>query len=145
MGKLIKYLSPILIAIAVALVAWCVFTTPEEATVENATAVGSMLMWGYAIAGAAIVIAVLAAIWDMIQKPDGIKGTIFAGVAIVAIIAGAYFIANGHDYQILDIGNQTNFERGETVIADTSILVAYVAGAGAILSAIYSAVSDALK
>ena len=145
MGKLIKYLSPILIAIAVALVAWCVFTTPEDATVENATAVGSMLMWGYAIAGAAIVIAVLAAIWDMIQKPDGIKGTIFAGVAIVAIIAGAYFIANGHDYQILDIGNQTNFERGETVIADTSILVAYVAGAGAILSAIYSAISDALK
>ena len=145
MGKLIKYLSPILIAIAVALVAWCVFTTPEDATVENATAVGSMLMWGYAIAGAAIVIAVLAAIWDMIQKPDGIKGTIFAGVAIVAIIAGAYFIANGHDYQILDIGNQTNFERGETVIADASILVAYVAGAGAILSAIYSAISDALK
>ena len=145
MGKLIKYLSPILIAIAVALVAWCVFTTPEDATVENATAVGSMLMWGYAIAGAAIVIAVLAAIWDMIQKPDGIKGTIFAGVAIVAIIAGAYFIANGHDYQILDIGNQTNFERFDTVIADASILVAYVAGAGAILSAIYSAVSDALK
>ena len=145
MGKLIKYLSPILIAIAVALVAWCVFTTPEDATVENATAVGSMLMWGYAIAGAAIVIAVLAAIWDMIQKPDGIKGTIFAGVAIIAIIAGAYFIANGHDYQILDIGNQTNFARFDTVIADASILVAYVAGAGAILSAIYSAVSDALK
>ena len=145
MGKLIKYLSPILIAIAVALVAWCVFTTPEDATVENATAVGSMLMWGYAIAGAAIVIAVLAAIWDMIQKPEGIKGTIFAGVAIVAIIAGAYFIANGHDYQILDIGNQTNFARFDTVIADASILVAYVAGAGAILSAIYSAISDALK
>ena len=145
MGKLIKYLSPILIAIAVALVAWCVFTTPEDATVENATAVGSMLMWGYAIAGAAIVIAVLTAIWDMIQKPDGIKGTILAGVAIVAIIAGAYFIANGHDYQILDIGNQTNFERFDTVIADASILVAYVAGAGAILSAIYSAISDALK
>ena len=145
MGKLIKYLSPILIAIAVALVAWCVFTTPEDATVENATAVGSMLMWGYAIAGAAIVIAVLAAIWDMIQKPDGIKGTILAGVAIVAIIAGAYFIANGHDYQILDIGNQTNFESFDTVIAVASILVAYVAGAGAILSAIYSAISDALK
>ena len=145
MGKLIKYLSPILIAIAVALVAWCVFTTPEDATVENATAVGSMLMWGYVIAGAAIVIAVLAAIWDMIQKPDGIKGTIFAGVAIIAIIAGAYFIANGHDYQILDIGSQDFFGRTDTVIADASILVAYVAGAGAILAAIYSAVSDALK
>ena len=145
MGKLIKYLSPILIAVSVALVFWCVFTTPEFPTVENATAVGSLLMWGYAIAAVAIVIAVLAAVWDLIQKPEGIKGTLFAGVAIIAIIAGAYFIAIGHDYQILDIGNQVNFERGETVIADASILVAYVAGAGAILSAIYSAISDALK
>ena len=67
------------------------------------------------------------------------------GVAVVAIIVGAYFIATGHDFQILDIGNQTYFERGDTVIADTSILVAYVAGAGAIISAIYSAISDALK
>ena len=145
MGKLIKYLAPILIAVCVALVAWTVLTTPEDANVENATAVGSMLMWGYLIAGVAIVVAVLAAVWDLIQKPTGIKGTIFAGLGIVAIIAGAYFIANGHDFQILDIGNQTYFERTDTVIADASILVAYVAGAGAIISAIYSAISDALK
>ena len=104
-----------------------------------------MLMWGYGIAAVAIVLAVLAAIWDLIQKPTGIKGTVLAGVAVVAIIVGAYFIATGHDFQILDIGNQTYFERGDTVIADASILVAYVAGAGAILSAIYSAISDALK
>ena len=145
MGKLIKYLSPILIAVSVALVFWCVFTTPEVPTVENATAVGSMLMWGYVIAAVSIIIAVFAAAWDLIQKPEGIKGTIFAGVAIVAIIVGAYFIANGHDFQILDIGNQTYFDRAETVISDASILVAYVAGGGAILSAIYSAISDALK
>ena len=145
MGKLIKYLSPILIAICVAMVAWCVATTPEVATTENATAVGTMLIWGYGIAAVAIVIAVFAAIWDLIQKPTGIKGTIFAGVGIIAIIAGAYFIANGHDFQILDIGNQTYFERGDTVIADASILVAYVAAGGAIISAIYSAISDALK
>jgi membrane protein implicated in regulation of membrane protease activity len=127
------------------LVAWAIFTTPEDPTVDNATAVGSLLVWGYTIAGVAIVVAVFAAIWDLIQKPTGLKGTIIAGVAVVAIILGAYFIANGHDYQILDIGNQTFFERGETVIADASILVAYVAGAGAIISAIYSAISDALK
>ena len=145
MGKLIKYLSPILIAISVALVFWCVFTTPEVPTIENATAVGSLLMWGYAIAAVAIVIAAFAAVGDLIQKPEGIKGTMLIGLAVVAIIVGAYFIANCHDYQILDIGSQTNFERGETVIADASILVAYVAGAGAIISAIYSAISDALK
>ena len=145
MGKFIKYLSPILIAVCVALVAWAIFTTPEDPTVDNATAVGSLLVWGYIIAGVAIVVAVFAAIWDLIQKPTGLKGTIIAAVAVVAIILGAYFIANGHDYQILDIGNQTFFDRRETVIADASILVAYVAGAGAIISAIYSAISDALK
>ncbi|MBO5894126.1 MAG: hypothetical protein J6Q31_07695 [Alistipes sp.] len=145
MGKLIKYLSPILIAVTLALVFWSVFTTPEVPTVENATAVGSMLMWGYAIFAVALVIAIIAAISDLIQKPTGIKGTIFAGVAVVAIIAGAYFIANGHDYQIVDLGNQGYFERDDTVISDASILVAYVAGAGAIISAIYSAISDALK
>ena len=145
MGKLIKYLSPILIAISVALVAWAIFTTPEEPTISNATAVGSLLMWGYIVVAVAIVLAIFAAIWDLIQKPTGIKGTIVAAVAVVAIIVGAYVIASGHSYQILDIGNQSFFERGETVLADASILVAYVAGGGAIIAAIYSAISDALK
>ena len=145
MGKFIKYLSPILIAVCVALVAWAIFTTPEDPTVDNATAVGSLLVWGYIIAGVAIVVAVFAAIWDLIQKPTGLKGTIIAGVAVVAIILGAYFIANGHDYQIVDLQNQGYFERGDTVITDACILVFYVVMAGAIVSAIYSAVSDALK
>ena len=145
MGKLIKYLAPILIAVCVALVAWTVLTTPEDANVENATAVGSMLMWGYLIAGVAIVVAVLAAVWDLIQKPTGIKGTIFAGLGIVAIIAGAYFIANGHDFQIVDLGNQGYFERNATVISDACLIVFYVVMAGAVVSAIYSAVTDALK
>ena len=145
MGKFIKYISAVLIALMVALVGWTIASTPEDPTVTNATAVGADLVWAYVVLAVAVLLAVFSAGWDLIQKPEGIKGTIFAGVAVIAIIAGAYFIANGHDYQILDIGNQTNFERGETVIADTSILVAYVAGAGAILAAIYSAISDALK
>ena len=145
MGKLIKYLSPILIAISVALVAWAIFTTPEEPTISNATAVGSLLVWGYIVVAVAIVLAIFAAIWDLIQKPTGIKGTLVAAVAVVAIIVGAYVIASGHSFEIYDIGNQVNFERGETVLADASILVAYVAGGGAIIAAIYSAISDALK
>ena len=65
MGKLIKYLSPILIAVSVALVFWCVFTTPEVPTIENATAVGSLLMWGYAIA--AVAKSYIPAFLDIIQ------------------------------------------------------------------------------
>ncbi len=145
MGKFIKYLSPVLLFTTLALVAWAVFTTPEEATVENATAVGGNLLWAYGIFAVAGVVALFAALWDLLQKPESLKGAMFGLVAVVAIIVVAYVVANGHDYQIVDLGNQGFFERGETVITDASIIVAYVAGAGAILAAIYSAVSDALK
>ena len=145
MGKMLKYLSPVLLFATLALVAWAVFTTPEGATVETATAVGGNLFWAYGIFAVAVVVALFAALWDLLQKPEGLKGAIFGLVAIVAIVVVAYVVANGHDYQIVDLENQGFFERGETVITDASIIVAYVAGAGAIISAIYSAVTDALK
>ena len=145
MEKIIKTLLVAMLAISVGLVFWAVFTTPESPTVENATAVGVYLYWGYALMAAAVVAALLGAAMDMFKAPSGVKRTIFSFVAIVALIVGAYSIANGHDFQIVDLGNQGFFERGETVISDASLIVFYVAMAGAVVSAIYSAVSDAFK
>ena len=145
MEKVLKYLLVALMAISVGLVFWAVFTTPEDPTVENATAVGSYLNWGYALLAVAVLAAVLGACWDLLQKPEGIKGAIFALIAIVAIVVVSYVVASGHDYQIVDLSTMGYFERNDTVITDTSILVFYVAMAGAVLAAIYSAVSDALK
>jgi hypothetical protein len=145
MEKILKYSLVALLAISVAMVFWAVFTTPENPTIESATAVGAYLYWGYFLMGAAIVAALFGAGMDMLKKPEGIKGALISVVAIVAIIVVAYFVAAGHDFQIVDLGNQGYFERGETVITDTCIIVFYVAMAGAVLSAIYSAVSDALK
>ena len=145
MEKIIKTLLVAMLAVSVGLVFWAVFTTPEDPTVENATAVGMNLYWGYALMAAAVVAALLGAAMDMFKAPSGVKRTIFSFVAIVGLIVGAYVIANGHDFQIVDLGNQGFFERGETVISDASLIVFYVAMAGAILSAIYSAVTDALK
>ena len=145
MEKIIKTLLVAMLAVSVGLVFWAVFTTPDEPTVENSTAVGVYLYWGYALMAAAVVAALLGAAMDMFKAPSGVKRTIFSFVAIVALIVGAYSIANGHDFQIVDLGNQGFFERGETVISDASLIVFYVAMAGAVLSAIYSAVSDALK
>ena len=45
MGKFLKYLSPVLLFTTLGLVAWAVFTTPEEPTVQDATAVGGNLYW----------------------------------------------------------------------------------------------------
>ncbi len=145
MGKFIKYISAALIAVTVALVFWAMFTTPEDPQVTNATAVGMNLYWGYLLLGLAIAGAVISAGWDMVQKPEGIKGAMIALVACVAIVVVSYVIANGHDYQIVDLNTMGFFERGETVITDASILVTYVAFAAAIVAAIYSAVTDALK
>ena len=145
MEKIIKTLLVVLLAISVGLVFWAVFTTPEDPTVENATAVGVYLYWGYALMAAAVVAALFGAAMDMFKAPSGVKRTIFSFVAIVGLIVGAYVIANGHDYQIVDLQNQGYFERGDTVITDACILVFYVAMAGAVVAAIYSAVSDALK
>lgn len=145
MEKILKYILVALLGISVAMVLWAVFTTPEDPTIENATAVGSYLYWGYFLMGAAIVAALVGAGMDLLKKPEGIKGALISVVAIVAIIVVAYVIASGHDYQIVDLGNQGYFERGETVITDACIIVFYVAMAGAVISAIYSAVTDALK
>ncbi len=145
MEKFVKYLSPALIGVTLLLVFWAIFTTPDPATVDNATAVGANLYWGYALLGVAIAVAIFAAGWDLMQKPTGIKGAMLSLLAIVAIVLVSYFIANGHDYQIVDLNNQGYFSRPETVITDASILVTYVAFVAAIVVAIYSAVSDALK
>jgi hypothetical protein len=82
---------------------------------------------------------------DLLKKPEGIKGALISVVAVVAIIVIAYVIANGHDFQIVDLGNQGYFERDATVISDACLIVFYVVMAGAVISAIYSAVTDALK
>lgn len=145
MEKILKYSLVALLAFSVAMVFWAVFTTPEDPTVENATAVGAYLYWGYFLMGAAIVAALVGAGMDLLKKPEGIKGALIAVVAVVVIIVAAYFIASGHDFQIVNLGTQGYFERGETVITDTCILVFYVVMAGAVISAIYSAVTDALK
>ena len=145
MEKILKYSLVALLGISVAMIFWAVFTTPEAATVENATAVGAYLYWGYFLMGAAIVAALVGAGMDLLKKPEGIKGALISVVAIVAIIVIAYVVASGHDFQIVDLGNQSYFERKATVISDTCLIIFYVVMAGAVISAIYSAVTDALK
>ena len=145
MEKILKYSLVALLGISVAMIFWAVFTTPEDPTTETATAVGAYLYWGYFLMGAAIVAALVGAGMDLLKKPEGIKGALISVVAVVAIIVIAYVIANGHDFQIVDLGNQGYFERNATVISDACHIVFYVVMAGAVVSAIYSAVTDALK
>ena len=145
MEKVLKYVLVALVGVSVALVAWAVATTPSDPTTANATAVGANLYWGYALIIGAILAAVLGAGMDMLKKPEGLKGAIISFVAIVAIVVVSYVLAQGHTYEIVDLQNKGFFPRFDTVITDASIMVTYVAMAAAVVAAIYSAVSDALK
>ena len=140
-----KYLLVALVGVSVALVAWAVATTPAEATVDTATAVGANLFWAYALIGAAVLAALLGAGMELLTKPEGLKGTLISLVAIVAIVVVSYVLAQGHSFEIVDLQNKGIFPRFDTVITDASIMVTYVAMAAAVIAAIYSAVSDALK
>lgn len=145
MEKVLKYILVALVGVSVALVAWAVATTPAEPTTANATAVGANLFWAYALVAGAILAAVLGAGMELLTKPEGLKGTIISLVAIVAIVVVSYVLAQGHTYEIVDLQNKGFFPRFDTVITDASIMVTYVAMAAAVIAAIYSAVSDALK
>lgn len=155
MKKILKYLLVVVIAVSAALVFWAIFTTPEidvntvgddlKSGLIDPVAVDWNLYWGYALLGVAVVSALFAAVWDMAHKPETIVGTLVSLVVVVAVVVVAWVVASGHSYQILDLQNQSYFARPQTVITDASILVTYVVFGGAILAALYSAVSDAVK
>ena len=146
MEKIFKTLLIVLLAISAVLVLWGVFATPDKpATAAEAPASGYNLVWGYILLGAAVVVALFSAAMGLVTKPAGLKGALISLVAIVAIVVIAAVVASGHDYQIVDLQNSAYFGRSETVLTDTSILITYVAMAGAVIAAIYSAVADSLK
>ncbi len=145
MGKVIKYFSYTLMAVTIALLVWALVSTPSEPTVETATAVGGNLYWGYALLAFGIVAALFSAVWDMFQKPESIKSTLFTVVLGVVVVVAAYVIAQGHTYEIIDLNTMGTFDRMPTVISDASIMVTYVAGIAAAIAAVYSFISDALK
>ena len=72
MEKIFKYAWGALMAVSVALVFWAVFTTPEDPTTANATAVGMSLYWGYAL----LAVAVVADLVAFLKDPPGDIGII---------------------------------------------------------------------
>lgn len=145
MEKTLRTISIALLAISAVLVIWAIAATPDTKIPAEAPVIGYNLYWGYLLLGVAIVAAIASAIVGLITSPKGIKSAIVSVVAIAAIVIIAVVVASGHDYQIPDVQHNSFFERGETVITDTSILITYVAMGIAIITAIYSAISDSLK
>lgn len=155
MKKVLKYILVATMAVSLVLIIWAMVSTPEVTpeTVGKDLAAGKLavpaieynLYWGYVLMGVAILAALFAAVWDMVQKPEAILSSVISLGVVVAIVLGAWFIASGHDLHILDLQNHAYFSRNATVLTEASVMVTYVVFGGAILAAIYSAVSDAFK
>lgn len=141
MKKIVNILLIVLLVITVAVTFYAVFASPEG---RNA-AISLNLIWGYFLFGAAILAALGCATWGMIQSPAGLKKSLLSMLLVVAVIVVSYVIASGNDVKIVNLDTGGYFEHWKTVIAEAGILVAYVAGAGAIVAAIYSEVANALK
>lgn len=145
MEKIFRTISIALLAISAVLVIWAIAATPDTTIPAEAPVIGYNLYWGYFLLAVAIVAAIASAVVGLITSPKGIKSAIISVVAIAAVIIIAAVVASGHDIQIPDVQNNAYFDRGETVITDASILITYVALGVAIITAIYSAISDSLK
>ena len=139
MKKAFNILLSVLMVITIALLVYAVATGGSDA------AISANLMWGYALFVFALASALFCAIFGMIKNPAGIKGTLLSFVLIVAIVGIAYFISASHSVQIPDLANNSVFDRGATVLTETSILVTYVAIVAAIVTTVVTEIWGALK
>ncbi|MFI3328094.1 MAG: hypothetical protein R3Y70_03010 [Rikenellaceae bacterium] len=98
--------------------------------------VGLNLLWAYFLVAFGVASAAVCAVLGMINAPAGLKMTLISVGAIAMIVVISTFIASSHTIQIVNIGDGGYFDAGDTVITEASILVTYVAMAGALLAAL---------
>ena len=139
MKKVMNILLGILMVITIVLLVYAIATGGSEA------AISVNLIWCYVLIVAAIAAALFCAVFGMTQNPAGIKGTLLSFGLIVAIVGIAYFISASHSVQISDLANNSVFDRGATVLTETSILVTYVAIVAAIVTTVVTEIWGALK
>lgn len=116
------------------------------------SAVSYNLYWGYFLLVFAIVGALCGAVLNKIQNPTGLVKSLVSVVIIVVVIGGAYLVATSHGWSdgkfLLDAGGdqlgyevggkKVMFEAWQYLISDTSVLVTYIAIAGAAVASVYS-------
>ena len=145
MKKALNIFLGVLLAITAVLLVYALASVHPINPNEYDPSVSLNIIWGYILAGLAVLAAIVCAVYGMIKNPSGIKGTVISLVLIIVVIGVSYLISAGHEVLIPDLETGGFFGHGETVISETGILVTYVAGICAVLAAVYSEVANALK
>lgn len=108
-------------------------------------AISLNIYWAYILLGMVLVCALFSAVYTMLKSSKSPVKTIISAFAVIAVVAGAYMISKGNTVEIINVEDGKAFEPMPTLLSQTSIYIAYVAMAGAILAAIVSEIRNAFK
>ncbi len=145
MKKKLNILLGVLLAITVALLVYAIVMPHSDDFSAYDASISLNLVWGYVLFGLAILSAIGCAVFGTIKNPASIKGALLSLGLIVVVVGVAYFISAGHTVEIPDVANGGFFARTPTVIAETGIIVTYVALIAAILVTIGTEIYNAFK
>ena len=145
MKKWFNILLGVLLVITVALMAYAVAAPHSDDPSQYDASISLCLYWGYFLLVFGVAAAIFCAIFGMAQNPSGIKYVAGAAVLIVVVVGAAYFISAGHTVQIPNLADGGYFAPKETIISESCIIVTYVAGVAAFLTAVGTEIWRAFK
>ena len=131
-----------------------------ENIVALSNAVDMTMGWCYVLVGILVLLIVVSWVMGMIQDPKSLIKTLIFGLIAVAVVGAAYFVATTHgwadgetlkDAAGYDLGigtdpaTRTVFGEFEYMISDTSIIIAYIVGGGAVIAALFSVIRGFFK
>ncbi len=145
MKKILNILLAVLMAVTVALLVYALAAPHSDDVTAYDASISLNIIWGYSLFLAAGASAIFCAVWGMIKNPKGVKGSLLSLLLIVVVIGAAYFYSAGHTVNIIDLQTGGFFDRGATVLTETSVIVTYVAFVAAFLTAIGTEIYRAFK
>lgn len=131
-----------------------------ENVIALSNAVSSTMFWAYALVGILVFLIFVSWILGMIQNPKSLVKTLLFGLIAAVVVGVAYFVASTHgwadgetlkDAAGYDLGIGTDpatrkvFGTFEYMISDTSIIIAYIVGGGALVAALFSVIRGYFK
>jgi ABC-type enterochelin transport system permease subunit len=115
--------------------------TPEQSDCVDCGAVGSFIGLSYILLLVAIVAAVGGAIFQAIQNPSKIKGSLIGLGALAAILIISYVMADGTVQTYYKVGTSETASK----LSGAGLYALYILFVLAVLSIAYSSVSRLLK
>lgn len=146
MSKILKIFYIALLAIS------CVFAVlfyagAEETIGDDVAPVftSSFLVWGYILAGVAVLVSLIFPLFQMIKNPGGAKKTFILLLVAAAILVVSYLLAPGSPVHFTGAGMDKYNVHSLLKNVDTGIIATYIFLGIAFVAMIYAEVAKAIR